>query len=64
MELILIRHGTTQGNVEKRFVGTLDLPLIPQGEELARRVSGVLPAVRYCWRSCCARRVTFSVRNL
>ena len=51
MELILIRHGTTQGNVEKRFVGTLDLPLIPQGEELARRVSGVLPAVEHIYRS-------------
>ena len=38
MELILIRHGTTQGNLEKRFIGTLDVPLLPQGEELARRV--------------------------
>lgn len=31
MELILIRHGTTQGNLEKRFVGTLDVPLTPRG---------------------------------
>ena len=38
MELILIRHGTTQGNLEKRFVGVLDVPLAPQGEELARRI--------------------------
>ena len=37
MELILIRHGTTQGNLERRFIGTLDVPLLPQGEELARR---------------------------
>ena len=29
MELILIRHGTTQGNLEKRFIGTLDVPLAP-----------------------------------
>ena len=40
MELILVRHGTTQGNLEKRFVGTLDVPLLPQGEELARRQFG------------------------
>ena len=37
MELILMRHGTTQGNLERRFIGTLDVPLLPQGEELARR---------------------------
>ena len=39
MELILMRHGTTQGNLERRFIGTLDVPLLPQGEELARRLS-------------------------
>ena len=38
MELILVRHGTTRGNVEHFFVGRLDLPLLPEGEELARRV--------------------------
>ena len=31
MELILMRHGTTQGNLERRFIGTLDVPLLPQG---------------------------------
>ena len=36
MELILMRHGTTQGNLERRFIGMLDVPLLPQGEELAR----------------------------
>ena len=51
MELILIRHGTTQGNLEKRFVGTLDLPLIPQGEELARQVGPTLPRVEHIYRS-------------
>ena len=35
MELILMRHGTTQGNLERRFIGTLDVPLLPQGEEPA-----------------------------
>ena len=51
MELILIRHGTTQGNLEKRFVGTLDVPLTPQGEELARKVGPTLPKVEHIYRS-------------
>ena len=51
MELILIRHGTTQGNLEKRFVGTLDVPLAPQGEELARKVGSTLPRVEHIYRS-------------
>lgn len=51
MELIFIRHGTTRGNLEKRFVGTLDIPLAPQGEELARRVGPTLPRVEHIYRS-------------
>lgn len=51
MELILIRHGTTQGNLERRFIGVLDVPLAPQGEELARRVGPTLPAVEHIYRS-------------
>ena len=49
MELILIRHGTTQGNLEKRFIGTLDVPLLPQGEELARRVGPCLRTAELLW---------------
>ena len=45
MELIIVRHSITQGNLEKRFIGTLDVPLLPQGEELARRVGPTLPGV-------------------
>ena len=51
MELILIRHGTTQGNLEGRFIGTLDVDLTPQGMELARRVGPTLPAVEHIYRS-------------
>ena len=51
MELILVRHGTTRGNVEHFFVGRLDLPLLPEGEELARRVAPTLPAVEHIYRS-------------
>ena len=51
MELVIIRHGTTRGNLEKRFIGTLYVPLAPQGEELARRVGPTLPAVEHIYRS-------------
>ena len=51
MELIIVRHSITQGNLEKRFIGTLDVPLIPQGEELARRVGPTLPRVEHIYRS-------------
>ena len=43
--MILIRHGITQGNKEKRFVGRLDVPLAPEGEEMARETAPLLPAV-------------------
>ena len=51
MELIVVRHGTTQGNLERRFIGTIDMPLHPSGEELARRVSATLPPVDHVYHS-------------
>ena len=51
MELIFVRHGTTQGNLERRFIGVLDIPLAPEGEELARKVAPTLPAVEHVYRS-------------
>lgn len=51
MELILMRHATTQGNLERRFIGTLDVPILPQGEVLARQVSPTLPTVEHLYRS-------------
>ena len=51
MELIIVRHSITQGNLEKRFIGTLDVPLIPRGEALARRVGPTLPRVEHIYRS-------------
>lgn len=51
MELIFVRHGTTQGNLERRFVGSMDVPLIPQGEELARQIAPSLPEVEHIYRS-------------
>ena len=51
MELILIRHGTTQGNLERRFIGRTDLPLLPAGEDLSRRVGASLPPVDHVYHS-------------
>ena len=51
MELILMRHGTTQGNLERRFIGVTDLPLIPEGEALARKVSPTLPRIEHLYVS-------------
>ena len=51
MELILIRHGTTEGNKERRFIGRLDVPLAPEGEELARSTAAQLPPVEHLYVS-------------
>ena len=51
MELILVRHGITPGNLEHRFVGRLDQPLAPEGEALAREVAPTLPPVEHIYRS-------------
>lgn len=36
MEIILIRHFMTQGNIERRYIGTTDEPLLP-GQPVRRR---------------------------
>ena len=53
MDIIIIRHGKTQGNVERRYIGTTDEPLCARGEtELAGLVqSGVYPGVEYVFTS-------------
>ena len=35
-ELVLIRHGQSQWNLENKFTGWIDIPLSPKGEEEAR----------------------------
>lgn len=35
--LILLRHGESQWNLENRFTGWIDIPLSPRGEEEARQ---------------------------
>lgn len=40
MTVYLIRHGKTQGNVERRYIGSTDQPLCPQGRaELAGKTA-------------------------
>jgi 2,3-bisphosphoglycerate-dependent phosphoglycerate mutase len=36
-QLVLIRHGQSQWNLENRFTGWIDIPLSPKGEEEARQ---------------------------
>ena len=36
MEILFIRHGITQGNVEKRYTGQTNESLLPQAEELLK----------------------------
>ncbi len=38
MKLLLIRHGETQANQEKRYLGQRDMPLNARGEEQAQQI--------------------------
>lgn len=51
MELILLRHSITQGNLERRFIGSLDQPLAEEGITLAKKVAPNLPPVEHIYRS-------------
>ena len=41
-QLILLRHGESQWNLENRFTGWVDVPLSPKGEQEARRAGELL----------------------
>lgn len=51
MELLLIRHSLTPGNLKKQYVGSTDQPLAPEGEELAWERREKMPAVDGLWVS-------------
>lgn len=38
MKLYYVRHGKTQGNIEKRYIGRTESPLLPEGIEGAIKV--------------------------
>ena len=45
-QLVLIRHGESQWNLENRFTGWVDVPLSPRGEEEAKEAGKKLQAFR------------------
>ena len=51
MELVLLRHGQTQGNAAKRYVGAIDEPLSEAGRAEAR-AAGACPEVACVYVSC------------
>ncbi len=42
IKIILLRHGITQYNIEKKFTGWTNVPLAPAGEEEARRAGELI----------------------
>ena len=51
MRLVLIRHGVTKENLERRFLGVTDVPLAPEGERQAQEKAEKLPAVEHIYVS-------------
>lgn len=46
-QLILLRHGESQWNLENRFTGWIDVPLSPKGEDEARAAGRKLKGYRF-----------------
>ena len=46
-QLVLVRHGESQWNLENRFTGWVDIPLSPKGEQEAREAGKTLEAVHF-----------------
>jgi len=46
-DLILLRHGESQWNLENRFTGWVDIPLSPKGEEEAHQAGEKLKQYRF-----------------
>ncbi len=51
MELLLIRHSITPGNLKKQYIGSTDQPLAPEGVALAQERRGTLPPAEALWVS-------------
>ena len=46
-QLVLLRHGESQWNLENRFTGWVDVPLSPKGEEEEREAGQKLNAFHF-----------------
>lgn len=46
-QMVLLRHGESQWNLENRFTGWVDVPLSPKGEEEAREAGQKLRQFRF-----------------
>lgn len=46
-QLVLLRHGESQWNLENRFTGWVDVPLSPKGEQEAREAGEKLKGYRF-----------------
>lgn len=46
-QLVLLRHGESQWNLENRFTGWVDVPLSPKGEQEAREAGQKLQSFRF-----------------
>jgi len=46
-QMVLIRHGESQWNLENRFTGWVDVPLSPKGEQEAREAGDKLRAFHF-----------------
>ncbi len=47
VQLVLIRHGQSEWNLENRFTGWIDIPLSPQGEEEARKAGEKIKGFKF-----------------
>ncbi len=46
-QLVLIRHGQSQWNLENKFTGWIDIPLSPQGEDEARKAGEKIKGFKF-----------------
>ena len=46
-QLVLLRHGESQWNLENRFTGWTDVPLTDRGREEARRAGEKLRGIHF-----------------
>ena len=51
MRIYLIRHSLTEGNKEKRYIGTTDEPLCREGIELLETRKTEYPEIEYIYVS-------------